>query len=88
MIDVTKAMLDPTMVFTDPNDVVANVELTRDQKIQILRRWWSAPTEWSGLNVSAWSAIGPLGRCFRVPAVGNPGRYEAGRCCSVCAIAR
>ena len=39
MMDVNKAMLDPTMVFEDPNDVVANVELTRDQKIEILRRW-------------------------------------------------
>ncbi len=39
MIDVNKAMLDPTMVFKDPKDVVANVDLTRDQKIEILRRW-------------------------------------------------
>ena len=39
MVDVNKAMLDPTMVFKDPKDVVANVELTRDQKIEILRRW-------------------------------------------------
>ncbi len=39
MIDVNKAMLDPTMVFEDPQDVVANDELTRDQKIEILHRW-------------------------------------------------
>ncbi len=39
MIDVIKAMLDPTMVFEDPMNVVANDELTRDQKIEILRRW-------------------------------------------------
>ena len=39
MIDVKKAMLDPTMVFKDPNEVVANDELNRDQKIEILRRW-------------------------------------------------
>ncbi len=39
MIDVNKAMLDPTLVFKDPKDVVANVELTRDQKIEILHRW-------------------------------------------------
>ena len=39
MIDVNKAMLDPTLVFEDPMDVVANDELTRDQKIEILRRW-------------------------------------------------
>ncbi len=39
MIDVKTAMLDPTMVFEDPMNVVANDELTRDQKIEILRRW-------------------------------------------------
>ena len=39
MIDVKKAMLEPTMVFKDPKEVVANTELTRDQKIEILRRW-------------------------------------------------
>ena len=39
MIDVKMAMLAPTMVFEDPMDVVANDELTRDQKIEILRRW-------------------------------------------------
>ena len=39
MIDVQMAMLDPTTVFKYPKDVVANVELTRDQKIEILRRW-------------------------------------------------
>jgi hypothetical protein len=39
MIDVKKAMLDPTMVFEDPKEVVANDELTRDQKIEILHRW-------------------------------------------------
>ncbi len=39
MIDIKKAMLDPTMVFEDPKDVVASDELTRDQKIEILHRW-------------------------------------------------
>ncbi len=39
MIDVKTAMLAPTMVFEDPMDVVANDELTRDQKVEILRRW-------------------------------------------------
>ena len=39
MIDVTKAMLDPTKVFKEPKDVVASNELTRNQKIEILRRW-------------------------------------------------
>ena len=39
MIDVTKAMLDPTKVFKEPKDLVASNELTRNQKIEILRRW-------------------------------------------------
>ncbi len=39
MIDVQQAMLDPTMVFKDPTDVVADENLSRDQKIEILRRW-------------------------------------------------
>ena len=39
MIDVKKAMLNPPAVFKDPKDVVANDVLTRDQKIEILRRW-------------------------------------------------
>ena len=39
MIDVTKAMLDPTMVFKEPEDVVASNETTRTQQIETLRRW-------------------------------------------------
>ncbi len=39
MIDVKQAMLDPTSVFKDPTDVVADENLNRDQKIEILRRW-------------------------------------------------
>ncbi len=32
-------MLDPTMVFKDPKDVVANIEIIGYQKIEIPRRW-------------------------------------------------
>ncbi len=39
MIDVKQAMLDPTSVFKDPTDVVADKNLSRDQKIEILHRW-------------------------------------------------
>jgi len=39
MMDMKKAMLDPTSVFKDPEDIVANDELNHDQKIEILRRW-------------------------------------------------
>ncbi len=39
MIDLKKAMLDPARVFKEPQNVVACEELTRAQKIEILRRW-------------------------------------------------
>jgi hypothetical protein len=39
MIDVEKALLDPGLVFKTPGEVLANNELTRVQKIEILRRW-------------------------------------------------
>lgn len=32
-------MLDPTSVFGDPFDVVRSGAITREQKIEILRRW-------------------------------------------------
>ena len=38
-IDLSKAMLDPTAVFRGPEDVLQRAELTRAQKIEILRRW-------------------------------------------------
>ena len=39
MTDLKKAMPDPTQVFADPSEVVADIELARDQQIEILRRW-------------------------------------------------
>jgi hypothetical protein len=39
MIDVEKALLDPGLVFKTPGEVLANNQLTRAQKIEILRRW-------------------------------------------------
>jgi hypothetical protein len=39
MIDVKQAMLDPTSVFNDPTEVVADGDLSHDQKVEILRRW-------------------------------------------------
>ncbi len=32
-------MLDPALVFRGPEDVLKRDELTREQKIEILRRW-------------------------------------------------
>ncbi len=38
-IDLRKAVLNPTAVFRGPEDVLQRAELTRAQKIEILRRW-------------------------------------------------
>ncbi|WP_226942006.1 hypothetical protein [Pseudooceanicola spongiae] len=38
---------------------------------------WSAPIEWSSLNVSAWSVVGLSGRCFWALAAGIPKHCEA-----------
>jgi hypothetical protein len=38
-IDLDRALLDPAAVFATPRDVVAHAALSREQKIEILRRW-------------------------------------------------
>lgn len=38
-IDMHLALLDPTRIFSEPQDVVANKTLSDDQKIEILHRW-------------------------------------------------
>ena len=38
-IDLRKAMLNPALVFLGPEDVLQRSELTRVEKIEILRRW-------------------------------------------------
>ena len=39
MVDVEKALVDPALVFKTPEEVLADSELSREQKIKILRRW-------------------------------------------------
>jgi hypothetical protein len=39
MVDVKKALLNPSTEFKQPDEVVRSKQLTRDQKIEILRRW-------------------------------------------------
>lgn len=39
MVDIDKAMLDPATVFESPDEVLKSEELSREQKISILRRW-------------------------------------------------
>ena len=38
-IDLKRARLDPTAVFSSPEAVAAHPELSREQKTDILRRW-------------------------------------------------
>ena len=38
-MDFEKAKLNPATVFNSPQEVVSNQELSRDQKIEILRQW-------------------------------------------------
>jgi hypothetical protein len=39
MIDIKKALNNPSAVFKKPRKVVENNDLSREQKIEILRRW-------------------------------------------------
>ena len=39
MIDINQAMSNPSAVFASPNEVVHHQELSRDQKLEILRQW-------------------------------------------------
>ena len=39
MVDVKKALLNPSSAFKQPDDVVQSNELSRDQKIELLSRW-------------------------------------------------
>ena len=40
VIDFNKALLDPAAHFDSPQSLLANEELDRDQKIELLRRWY------------------------------------------------
>ena len=39
MIDIKKALNDPSAIFRKPKDVVERNDLSREEKIEILRRW-------------------------------------------------
>jgi len=39
MTDIEQSMLDPTSVFAKPEDVLKAGDLSREQKIEVLRRW-------------------------------------------------
>ncbi len=39
MIDIAKALHDPSSVFARPADVLVDATIEKDQKIKILRQW-------------------------------------------------
>jgi hypothetical protein len=39
LIDLRKALLNPALAFLGPEEVLERDELTREQKIEVLRRW-------------------------------------------------
>ena len=41
MINLKQALIDPSSVFAAPTDVLLNLDLTRVEKIEILKRWAS-----------------------------------------------
>jgi hypothetical protein len=38
-IDFATALRDPTVIFSDPNDIVAHPQLSREMKFSLLRQW-------------------------------------------------
>lgn len=39
MIDLNKALIDPSSIFKSPDEILRAAELTKEQKIKILHRW-------------------------------------------------
>jgi hypothetical protein len=39
MIDINKALTNPSAIFRTPQEVVESNDLSREQKIDVLRRW-------------------------------------------------
>ncbi len=39
MVDINNALINPNAVFQTPKEVLLTEDISRDQKIEILRRW-------------------------------------------------
>ncbi len=55
-LDYAKALLDPASVFAAPEDVLERTDLSKEQKIEILRRW-----EYDAIEVAVAEEEGMLG---------------------------
>jgi hypothetical protein len=38
-IDLETALRDPTVIFSEPNDIVTHPQLSREMKLSLLRQW-------------------------------------------------
>jgi hypothetical protein len=59
MIDLEKTLLDPAGTFKNPQQVVEAKELSREQKIEVLRRWEYDVREIQVLDDESTTAKGP-----------------------------
>ena len=59
-MDYQKALLDPASVFENPEEVLDQGELTKDQQIEILRRWAYDANEVAVAEEEGMDGDGPL----------------------------
>jgi len=81
-MDLEKALLDPTSVFAEPEDVISRTELNRDQKVAILERWLYdarelAVAEEEGMGGSGDGAIDRVLAALLQLGVDDPGEGTA-----------
>ena len=59
-MDYQKALLDPASIFEGPEEVLEQAELTKDQQIEILRRWAYDANEVAVAEEEGMEGDGPL----------------------------
>jgi len=59
-LDYQKALLDPASIFENPEEVLEQAELSKDQQIEILRRWAYDANEVAVAEEEGMEGDGPL----------------------------
>ena len=59
-MDYQKALLDPASIFENPEEVLEQAELSKDQQIEILRRWAYDANEVAVAEEEGMEGDGPL----------------------------
>lgn len=77
-IELKRARLVPSSMFASPDDVVTSAELSRAQKIAILRRWeFDAKGKESRTIVSQGLMLNQVRQALAALGAGPPGHREA-----------